>query len=186
MQRAKPARLAETPGGEAIEDTLLLKAIEKVVEIDCEIRWQEIADRLAGAGAAEEEAASSDDEDCGPAAGSAGGEKGDGAEHSSKRGGRAGAEGREGLLSAMARADALAAADEDEGVGDEVFGMDEGVQRLHLDDDVTPMAAKAAPADLQLGVPLSAPRPACCCCVTVAVDIELGCRCRELAPRSVR
>ena len=56
--------LARSPAvGPAMADALLLKAIEKAVELDCEIRWQEIAHHLSGAAVAEEAAAPADNGD---------------------------------------------------------------------------------------------------------------------------
>lgn len=88
-----------------MEDTILLKAVEKVAELDCDIRWASIASHLAGAAAAAEEAASSASDDDG-AAGGGGGD----------------------VFAALADAAEGAAADEE---GD-VFDMDGAVDRLHL------------------------------------------------------
>ena len=110
------SRCVERPEGEPLQDALLLKAVEKAVELDCDIRWHDIAEHLAD-GAADEEGCSDSEGE-----GSEGGERGD-------------------LLERMAAADARAGGGE-EGV----FGMEEAVEHLHLAEDRRGDGAKAPAA----------------------------------------
>jgi hypothetical protein len=51
---------AESPAGAGMADTLLLRTVEKAAELDCDIRWADLAHALAGPAAAGEEGSDSD------------------------------------------------------------------------------------------------------------------------------